>query len=264
MVKEHTLDGEWRLLDLSYASVFQNLALEEALARCSASEPRSTVRIWVDPRAVVVGRFQDVQTEVDVDLCQQNNIQIARRFTGGGAVFHDEGNLNLTIVTSRLRETSLIRFHEINCSVILNLFDQLGLEGNFVPPNSIEISGKKVSGAAAALGRDFALWHASILVSTHEHMLNRLLLPSRETRASNFIRSKWQPVTTLESALGTHVSLEEAKRRLVSSCERCYGVKLESGQLHADEEQLMTSLYVRRYSSPEWNLRGYQSQRKDG
>ncbi len=215
-----------------------------------------TIRTWINPLAVVVGRFQEVSSEVDVDLCQQNSIEIGRRFTGGGTVFHDKGNLNLTIVTRRQEGISVSRLNEINCTVILNLLDQLGVESKFVSPNSIEISGKKVSGAAAALGRNFAFWHASILVSTDTDLLNQVLLPGKVPIQTKFIRSRWRPVVTLEKALGKRVELQEVKHQLVRSCARSYGTGLEVGKLSIEEELLMESLHTRKYRTSKWNLQG--------
>jgi lipoate-protein ligase A len=250
------LNGRWRLLDLSYSSAFKNLALEEALARCNRATSIPTVRTWTNPPTVVVGRFQEISAEVDVDACRQSNVEIARRFTGGGAVFHDEGNLNLTMVAPRQRDSSLDNLNRANCAVVLDLLDQLGVEGKFVPPNSIEISGKKVSGAAAALGRDFALWHASILISTDTQLLGRVLFPSQTAKVTTFIRSRWQPVITLDGALGRHVELEDVKQKLVDSYGKVYGAEPETGRLFADEEHMMKSLYTVKYRSREWNLHG--------
>jgi lipoate-protein ligase A len=215
------------------------------------------VRVWANPPAVIVGRFQEVIAEVDVDLCQQRKIEIARRFTGGGTVFHDGGNLNLSIVTGKEEGTPLTKFHAHNCAVISNLLGQLGVESSYVPPNSIEISGKKVSGAAAAMGRDFAFWHASILISTDTSLLKQVLLPSQSAKSTKFIRSRWQEVTTLDSALGKQVELEDIKHKLVRSCERSFGVSLEAGRLSEEEDQLMRALYANKYSSREWTLHGW-------
>lgn len=261
MVKQSPYNENWRLLELSYTSVFQNLALEEALARnTSTATFRPTIRLWVDPPAVVVGRFQNVKTEVNMEFCKQNNVSIARRFTGGGAVFHDEGNLNLTIVRRRPEGIMLPEFHEANSSIVMDLLDNLGLEGTFIPPNSIHVSGKKVSGAAAALSRQFVFWHASILISTDTDMLNQVLLPNRQNHAAYFIRSRWQPVTTLEAALGKNLEIEDVKRQLVSSLESLLQVRLEANGLFDDEEQHMVSLHAGKYSSDEWNLYGHWSQ----
>jgi lipoate-protein ligase A len=216
----------------------------------------------------VVGRFQDVTAEVDVDFCQHNDIQIGRRFTGGGAVFQDEGNLNITIVTQRQRETLLSQFYETNCRAISNVLNELGAKSRFVPPNSIEIAGRKVSGSAAALSRDFALWHASLLVSTNEQMLSDALRPSQAFRKSEFIRSRWQPVITLNEALRRDVDIERVKRLLIGSCETCFHMETEVGELALEEKRVMNSLYERKYSSSEWNIRGHcwniDMERKEG
>ena len=205
---------------------------------------------------VVVGRFQEVSSEVDVDLCHQKNIEISRRFTGGGTVFHDKGNLNLTIVTPKQEGLSLGRFNEINCTAILNSLDQLGVQGKFVSPNSIEVSGRKVSGAAAAMGRNYAFWHASILVSTDTDLLDHLLLPAKTLKQTKFIRSRWRPVVTLEQALGERVELQDVKHELVRAFARSYGVELEFGRLSMEENRLMESLHAKKYLTSEWNLQG--------
>jgi lipoate-protein ligase A len=216
----------------------------------------------------VLGRFQELSAEVNVPFCEQNSIQVGRRFTGGGTVFHDEGNLNLTVVTSRQIGKSLNELYEANSAIISNMLEGLGVRSDYVPPNSIEISGKKVSGSAAALGRDFAFWHASLLVSTNEQMLNDALQPSRLATTSRFIRSKRQPITTLVSALGEHLEIGDMKRRLIDSCETCFGVQLEHDELSSDEELLMKSLYDTKYSRKEWNLLGFSPnkslERNDG
>ena len=259
MVSENVLSKEWRLLDLSYSSAFRNLALEEALARSMRPGQLPTVRIWTDQKAAVVGRFQEVEAEADTAFCEQNNIQVTRRFTGGGAVYHDKGNLNLSIVTPRQSGISLREIHDTNRAVVWNLLNELGLECVCVLPNSLEISGKKISGAAAALGRDYAFWHASILISTDTQMLERVLLPSRTPKSTRFIRSRWQPVITLERALGIHVEMEHVKCQLSRSFERSFGVGLTPGQLSKDEENLMESLFFCKYSTREWNFQGFSS-----
>jgi lipoate-protein ligase A len=253
--------ANWRLLDLSFPTPFQNLALEETLARSTTlSAFRPTVRLWVDPPTVVFGRFQDIEAEADVEFCTVNKIQIARRFTGGGAVFHDRGTLNFTIVTRPQERIPLSRFYEFNSSIVVNLLDRVGLKGSFVPPNSIHVSRRKISGAAAALGRDFALWHTSILVSTDTTLLDHVLSPKKKHDGLKSIRSIRQPVTTVEACLGHPVGLEEIKVGLVNSFENVYQTRLEAHGLLIDEELSMSRLHAQKYSSQEWNVCGNSAQ----
>jgi lipoate-protein ligase A len=264
MVEEATFANRWRLLDLSLPSVQRNLAIEEALLADSESgEFQPTIRLWVDPPAAVLGRFQQAEAELDLEQCRKNGVQIARRFTGGGAVYHDEGNLNLTMVTSRPVGISLMELHKNRASILTSLLHRLGLETYYVPPNSITISGKKIAGAAAALNRSHTLWHTSILVSTDTRMLNRVLRPSTQERNTHFIRSNWMPVTTLQAVLGKPVKLEQVKTVLIGIVAEKTGADVLAGALSTEEERLAGELYENKYSSERWNLFGIVEDQRD-
>jgi len=248
-----TVSDRWRLLEQSYGSVFQNLAVEEALAR-SALAPtfRPTVRLWVNPRCVILGRFQQASTEVDTSLCERSGIQIARRFTGGGAVYQDEGNLNLTLVIQRERSKQP-RLSETASAIVLDALRSFGLKGSFLEPNSIMLGERKISGGAAAAGHGFELWHGSLLVSTNVDTLRSVLAPSRQKHRTHFVRSRWHSVTTLDAAVGRKVSVEEVRSKLRESAQEILGAKLEADGLGEDEEKWFARLYTRKYSLPSWN-----------
>ncbi len=261
MVDNLANSGSWRLLDHSFGSVYENLALEESFARNAVSRDfESLVRFWVNPPSVVVGRFQEVSSEVDVEQCEQTGIPIARRFTGGGAVYHDEGNLNFSIITRREERGSLTRLHSTASRIVLNAILGLGLKGIFLPPNSILLGERKVAGAAAAFGRDFALWHASILVSTNIEFLERILAPSKKLEANQFVRSRWIPVTTLQTA-ARDIELDDLEFQLIRSVRETLGVRLEAGQATSDELRLSEDLYRWKYSLQSWNRRGEVDER---
>lgn len=244
----------WRLVKLSYQSVFENLALEETLARSFAQSGSSpTIRLWRNPQAVILGRFQDAEAEADIELCRRNGIAIARRFSGGGAVYHDLGTLNLTLVTPPPVGVTLKEIHERNSLVILDLLQRLGLEGTFAPPNSIHVDGRKIAGSAAALGQHFALLHSSILVSTDLDALQRALAPSREFKQTSSIRSNWHAVTTLARILGRHVELEAIEQSLLQSCASVLNARVEKGGLLDEEERMSKRLHERKYSLRDWN-----------
>lgn len=111
LVRQPVSTTEGRILNLSYPNAFQNLALEEALAKSNLSSSITTVRLWENPPSVILGRFQNPTDEVDIAFCNSRGIKIARRFTGGGAVYHDLGNLNFTIAGPRPKNCSLNRLH---------------------------------------------------------------------------------------------------------------------------------------------------------
>ena len=247
----------WRRLKLSYPSVSRNLAVEEELARGFSRGVRTepTLRIWTNPKAVVVGRFQDVLAEVDLHQCEFNEVQVARRFTGGGTVFHDESTLNLTLASQPQESSTILRFQELNLQLVKEALDDLGLSCSR-SRNSILIDGRKVCGSAAAVGQHYALWHCSILVDTNTNLLNLVLAPSKSKPKPPFVHSRWQEVTTLAKALSRPVSIDEVASNLERMLGTKMGARLETDSLSREEERDLDSLYSDKYSSCEWNLNG--------
>jgi lipoate-protein ligase A len=251
--------SRWRMLTLSYNSPFMNLALEEALARRNCSEDSQslpTVRFWRNPNSVVIGRFQEAAAEVDLAECNLSQVQVARRFTGGGTVFHDEGTLNFTVVTKPTNGPSLLNFQERNLRVVLEALGNLGVDCSLSAPNSILADGKKLCGAAAALGKTFAFWHCSIMVTTNTRLLERVLSPSKAGSVTRFVHSKWSPVTTVANALSKRISIDEVTRTLITRIRNQFSVELEAVPLSVEEEECSKVLLARKYSSNEWNLYG--------
>jgi len=252
----------WRLLTVSYPSPFMNLAFEEAVARTFSSglQVQSTMRLWVNRRSVVIGRFQDASAELDSDQCALNYVNIVRRFTGGGAVFHDESILNFTIVRFPPENFSPWAFQEENLKLVSKALNGLGLDSSVEPPNSILLDGRKVCGAAAANGKNFTLWHCSILVDANLVLLEAALAPSKLQTKSHFIHSRWRPVTTLTKSSCNPVSVHEVADCLKRTVEAKMRVNLAASQPSTHEVEYASTLYGRKYSLREWNLEGKQPQ----
>ena len=258
MTKEDN-SSSWRMLSLSYDSPFMNLALEEALARRNCSEDPQylpTVRFWRNPNSVVIGRFQEATAEVNFEECNLSQVQVARRFTGGGTVFHDQGTLNFTVVTKPADNPSVLKFQERNLRVVLEALSNLGLDCSLSAPNSILADGRKLCGAAAALGKTFAFWHCSIMVTTNTRLLERVLSPSKARTLTRFVHSKWNPVTTVANALSKPIRVDDVTRTLITIIQNEFSVELKAARLSEEEEECSKALLARKYSSNEWNLYG--------
>jgi len=236
-----------------------NIAVEEAMTHAFSAgvQLHPTVRFWVNPKAAVVGRFQEVAAEVNVAHCELSNVSVVRRFTGGGTVFHDESTLNFTILNGRgRREISPLGFQEVNMRLVREALSSFGVHCVISPPNSILIDERKVCGAAAAVGKCFTLWHCSILVDTNTKLLAQVLAPSKSRSPSRFVRSNWQPVTTLSSALTQPIGVRKVEDCIRTSVEKSLGVRLRKDQLSKEEVESAQSLYDTKYSSNVWNMNG--------
>lgn len=236
-----------------------NLAVEEAIPR-SVGEGKSpnTVRFWHNSNTIVIGCFQSAKLEVNMESCKETGTQIVRRFTGGGAVYHDGGNLNYAI---SLRKGSKIVPDENLQSVFQRLSEgavwglqNIGVKAEFQPINDIQVEGKKISGAAGSIKWNTIFHHGCILVNSDLAILGRVLNVPRAKLEDKHVASVQKRVTTVRDELGREVSTADVRDAIVQGIEKCYRVRVEAGDLTAEEVRLAEELYQTKYSRLEWNL----------
>ena len=250
----------WRLVDLEYRdNPFMNLAVEEAIPR-SVGEGKSpsTVRFWHNSNTIVIGCFQSARLEVNMEACKETGTEIVRRFTGGGAVYHDGGNLNYAI---SLRKGHRLVPDENLQSVFQKLSEgaveglrKLGVKAEFQPINDIQVEGKKVSGAAGSIRWNTIFHHGCILVNSDLAILGKVLNVPHVKLEDRHVASVQKRVTTVRDELGREISTREVRDAIVRGIEECYGVRVEAGNLTKEELGLVEELYQTKYSRLEWNL----------
>ncbi|MBI3078961.1 MAG: lipoate--protein ligase family protein [Deltaproteobacteria bacterium] len=250
----------WRWLDQELESPYLNVALEEALFR--VLERRGgppTVRVWRNPTAVVVGASQEVRAEVDVEACLRRRVPIIRRFTGGGTVYHDPGNLNYTFCVGRRDPhfaPDLRRNYEIVSQLLVEMLGELGLEASFRAPNGVYVRGRKVCGLAGRLGRQGLLLHGTLLVASDLEVLRELLElygrhPADQRRARG-VRSRKEEVTNLAAELGRPVGTADLAALLEQAVPKHFGVTLVPERLGQEERELAERLLREKYATVSW------------
>jgi len=250
----------WRLVDVEFRNdPFMNLAIEEAIPRTvGLGRTPTTVRFWHNSNTIVLGCFQSASLEVNVMACKELGTDIVRRFTGGGAVYHDSGNLNYAISLKRghpliPRDDLQLAFQKLSEGTVQGL-RALGVNAEFQPINDIQVNGLKVSGAAGSIRWDAIFHHGCILVGSDLSILAKVLNVAQVKLADKHVASVRKRVTTIRDELGRDISTSEVKNSIVKGIERTYNVKLESGNLTREELTLARELYDEKYIRPEWNL----------
>jgi lipoate-protein ligase A len=236
----------WRLLDLEFNDPYLNMSLEEALFNVAEDVKKlNTLRLWRNVSAVVIGRFQDVSSVVNIDECLKRGISILRRFTGGGAVYQDYGNLNWTVVVFKddfSYLTSLTAFYDILGGIIINSLKSLRLSASFEPPNVIQIGKKKISGMSMKVGKRCVLCHGTLLVNSNIDILPQLLKNMRTE------------VTTIQQEYKDPISISFVKSLLINTFQNYFRTSFKRGTLTKAEEALLHKLYKEKYLTVEWNL----------
>lgn len=251
---------KWRLLHVEIPrNAGMNMALDEAifLAMTEKAVP-STVRFWRNERAVVIGRSQSVDAEVNLELCEKKDVQVVRRLSGGGAVYHDLGNLNYTLVmdieNQLIRNLGITESYRVLSSGLVEGLKEFGLTPNFKPLTDIFIGDKKVSGSSQARKGGALLYHATLLVDTDLNMLKNVL-NLRQEKVRGKVTSSKKPVTTLRDELGYEISMRDVKKAIARGLEKAFSIRLILGALSSMEKETAQNLYDSKYSQKEWSFR---------
>jgi lipoate---protein ligase len=222
-----------------------NLALEEALAR---ARPRSPVlRIWQNGSCVVIGRAQRPEREVNLATCAASGVPVLRRASGGGTVYQDLGNLNVSLAAPGRVPGLAAEVAGLVAAVIagLGLAPRVGERGVFVGP-------AKVSGLASQLTRDGSLAHATVLVTTPAAQVGAFLAPAPDDPGPT--DSRRSPVAALRD-LGCDIGVAAARGAVLAEAARRYG-PLRRRPRSAAENRWQERLLAERYRIDSWHLTG--------
>lgn len=172
-----------RYLIGSGTNPYENIALEEYLL--THTEPEECILyLWQNRKTVVIGYNQNAWKECRVEALEADGGYLARRLSGGGAVFHDLGNLNFTFLT-RKSSYSIERQTE----VILRAVRSFGIEAVRTGRNDLTVDGRKFSGNAFYRTGDFCYHHGTILIRADKQEMSRYLNVSREKLQSKGVES---------------------------------------------------------------------------
>ena len=223
-----------------------NLALEEYLLRhVRLDEP--ILLFYVNEPSVIMGRNQNVWEEVDLDYVEANGVHVVRRLSGGGAVYHDFGNLNFSFLSTGSENLHNFRLFT---EPVIRVLNQMGVPAELHGKSDIYAGGKKMSGNAQYLSGQRMVSHGTILFDSDLEALLHALNPSQvqiESKAVQSIRAKvtniveWLP----EMTIGT------LKQTLLTGIFE--GDVIPTYELAEDEWEKVQEMKAARYDTWEWN-----------
>ena len=250
-----------RFIDLEVHSAYENMAIDESIMlSMMEGSVGPTLRFYRwKPTAVSIGTFQGMNDEVDVDFCRSNDIDVIRRITGGGAVYHDyDGEITYSILLPkghRLAPDDIVESYKILCEGVIKGVEHLGIHAIFKPVNDVISNGKKISGNAQTRRHSCVLQHGTVLLDLDVSMMFQALKVPLEKISDKMIADVRERVTSISDVLGRKVRMDELRDALKKGFSDALHVELVSSTLTNDEIKKMEQLVVEKYSTKEWNFK---------
>lgn len=209
---------------------FVNQAIEATLLKL-ADDDTEILYLWKNDKTVVIGKNQNAYTECNVSQLENDGGFVARRISGGGAVYHDKGNLNFTFVSSR-NNYNVAKNFEIMTDAMRSLGFEVSLSGR----NDVLLNGRKFSGNAFYKGNDACFHHGTILIKTSPEIIAKYLKVSKVKLEAKGVKSVVSRVINLSDVLP--VTAEQVTDSLIKSFGSYYNqepVRITEADLPADE-----------------------------
>jgi len=225
-----------------------NLAIEEHLLRNVQSD-QPLLLFYVNEPSVIIGRNQNTLEEIDPDFVKQHGIHVVRRLSGGGAVYHDLGNLNFSFITNG-REN--LHNFALFTEPVVRALNKLGVKAELRGRSDIFANNKKISGNAqyAAARRMFS--HGTLLFDSNLETLLNALNPRQLEITSNAVQSIRSFVTNIRELLPVEMDIHQLKEALLG--EIFNTAVIPTYNLTAADWETINHISKTRYQTWDWNI----------
>ena len=228
-----------------FTDIYFHLAAEEYLLKQGNED---IFMLWQDTPSVVIGKHQRLRSEVDQEWAEREQVHIARRFSGGGAVYHDLGNVNLTFIETTPRLPEFVTYLQRT----LDFLNSMGLMATGGERLGVYLNGLKISGSAQCLYKDRVLYHCTLLYDTDLTALHEALNPEPmvddETLSSVYaVPSVRSEVTNIRKHLSAGTVTDFKEKAFL------YFSKSQSVRAFTKEEiEAVNQLREEKYIQKEW------------
>ena len=234
-------------LNLTTTDPAFNLAVEEYVFDYLPKD-RMYVMLWQNDNAIIIGKNQNTLAEINESYVKEQGIRVVRRLSGGGAVYHDMGNLNFTVIADAQGETlDFGRF----CALVVKALQRVGVHAEINGRNDMTIDGKKFSGNAQYLRHGRVMHHGTILFDSNASVLANALQVDEAKIQAKGVKSVRSRVTNVRPCLPVDMTLPQFRQVLLDTI-----LEEEPGEEYVLTEKdlaIVENLKASRYDTWEWN-----------
>ncbi|MBE0655398.1 MAG: lipoate--protein ligase [Bacteroidales bacterium] len=227
-----------------------NLAAEEYMLKHFSDD---VFMLWRNDNAIIVGKHQNTLSEINLDHVKEKGIKVVRRISGGGAVFHDLGNLNFTFIRNG-EAGNLVDFKKFTLPII-EVLQKMGVDAKFEGRNDITIEGKKFSGNAEHVWKNRTLHHGTILFSSVIADLSKALKVNPLKFKDKAVKSVRSRVTNVSEHLKEKMDVTEFSRKVMEHIMEKYDDSVLY-EFTAEDIKKIEAIRDEKFATWEWNF-GY-------
>lgn len=254
------MSARWRCIGDRGCGAADGLATDEALMyehrRGGRPAHAATLRLYTyRSHCALVGRFQSLEDEIDLDAARRLGIEVGRRPTGGGAIIMGDGQLGVAVITRAPAATAPRELLERYASGVIAGLARVGIDARFRGKNDLQVDGRKIAGLGLYVDDGGALlFHASVLADLDVALMLRVLrIPGAKLSDKGIARVE-ERVTTVSRLSGRRVGADELSAALRAGFADALGVVLEPDEPTPDELARRDELVRERYGNEEWTL----------
>ena len=227
---------------------FFNVATDEYIFKTIQED---CFMLWRNDNAIVVGKHQNTLAEINLDFVKEHNIQVVRRLSGGGTVYHDMGNLNFSF-TQTGKTSALVDFKKYTLPIV-EVLHKLGIDAKFTGNSDLMISDKKISGNAEHVFKNKILHHGTLLFTSEIKNLSGALKINRAKYDDKAVRSIPKPVTNISEHLKSPLSIKEFIQKIM---EHVLSTHKDAVLYEFSKEDISAIQKIRdeKYATWEWNF----------
>ena len=225
-----------------------NLALEQYIFD-KMPRTESYFMLWQNSPAVIIGKYQNTWEEINAAYVKSHGIRVTRRLSGGGAVYHDLGNINYTFIVDGTIDSKMN--FAVFCEPLIRTLKNFGIEAQLDGRNDITIAGKKFSGNAQYSRERRIMHHGTIMYNSDLQVLQEALRVSEDKIISKGIKSVRSRVTNIRTHMEDPVSTEVFFQMLKQNM--CADKSMEKYEWNETDLQEIEKIRRSRYGTWEWN-----------
>ncbi|MCO6564007.1 MAG: lipoate--protein ligase [Apibacter sp.] len=229
-----------------------NLAIEEYLVMNLPIDENSFLLFYINDPSIIIGKHQNTIEEINTEYVEEKNIKVVRRLSGGGAVYHDRGNLNFSFITKN--DGNSFSNYQKYLNPVIEALQQMGIDAEIKGRNDIVVEGKKISGNAQFATNKRMFTHGTLLFNSNIDEVVKSLKVRKDKIESKGIKSIRSRVANIVDFITTELTVEEFRDKLLLSIFNVDKIEdINKYELTESDWSQIRKISQKKYANWDWN-----------